>query len=129
MVTIVLIPGVFEFKTDKTNNLLTIYEKPNGGPDHKQLLKKLKKVDKKAKIEKNNTSEEDEKSDENANTVYYVMPYVMTPWNYPQGYSSWPFLANFNYVQHPVCCGQCLGYADIVCSNCGRASELGAVRQ
>jgi hypothetical protein len=124
------ISGVFDFKTDKTDNVLTIYEAPHGGPNHKQLMKKLKKVDKRAAILARTGSEEQEKSsDENVNTIYYMVPHVMTPWNYPLGYSSWPFFTNFNYVQHPVGCSQCLGYGDVVCSNCGRPSELGALQE
>ncbi|KAG0561453.1 hypothetical protein KC19_9G065800 [Ceratodon purpureus] len=122
-------PGIFDFKTNKTDNLLTIYETPHGGPNHKQLLKKLKKVDKRAEILTGTSIEEKEKSDESANIVYYVMPQMMTPWNHSQSYSTWPFFTNFNYVQHRVCCGQCLGYADVVCSNCGRPSEVGALQE
>lgn len=124
-------PGVFDFKTDKTNDLLTICESPGEGPNHKQLLKKLKKVDKRAQIvtkpDNNNTNEPTE-----GNVVYVAVPVMapgMTPWNPQLGMSMWPPFLNYNYLQHRVSCGQCLGYSDAVCGNCGRGSELGAVSQ
>lgn len=120
-------PGVFDFKTDKTDDLLTICESPGEGPNHKNLLKKLKKFDKRAQI----VTKPDTKSEEEKPPILYVqVPFIapgMMAWPPQIGMSLLPPFLNYNYLQHRVSCGQCLGYSDAVCSNCGRGSELGAL--
>jgi len=110
---------VFDFKADKTNDLLTIFEWPGDGPSHKQLLKKLKKVDKRAKIVQASSACREQSDECSQKIIYVAMPPGMVPWN-PAGTSLWPIFPNFNYVQHRVSCSQCLGCPDAACGNCGR---------
>lgn len=121
--------GVFDFKADRFNELLTIYETPGDGPNHKQLLKKLRKVDKRARIVKKPVKDECSDSEPQRGHCMVLLPDIMTPWIPAGGMPVWPFFPNFHYVQHPVSCGHCLGYSDVVCSNCGRRSEVGALKE
>jgi copper chaperone CopZ len=129
--------GVFDCKTDRWNDLLTIELTPGGSLDHDKLVRKLKRAthDRKVKIlESKSSSEEKKTPTTTTTTVVYRNPYMgpgynggLVPWPTSSASSSNPpFITNPFYLQHPVGCGHCYGYPGAVCGNCGRGSELGA---
>lgn len=119
--------GVFDIKQDRSNGSVTIIQAPGNGPNHKQLLKKLKSIDRRAEIVQHkadtSSNQQHDKEASEREVRYVVLPNMMTPWNS----SMWPMFPNFHYLQHPVGCEQCRGYSDVVCSNCGRRSDMGAL--
>lgn len=114
--------GVFEYKTDRWNDRLTIVQTPSGGPNHRQLVKKLRKAthDKKVAIlECSSTkSSSSTPATTTTTTVIYRNPSIWPGYN--------PFITNPNYLQHPVGCGICMRNPGAICANCGRSNEMGA---
>lgn len=127
--------GVSSFKTDRWNDRLTIEESPGCNVDRRKLVKELKRAThdrRKVEILESKSSTEDDKpsSSSTTTTVEVRNPYMgpsMVPWPPSSASSSnSPFITNPFYLQHPVGCGNCMGYPGAVCANCGRGSELGA---
>ncbi|XP_024380057.1 uncharacterized protein [Physcomitrium patens] len=119
-------PGVFDYKTDLTNNLLTVTECPDGGPNHKELLKAVKKaIGKKGKIVTREPASAEPNPDNERTTdgerwSYYYPAFVVMPYS---ANSSSPFITNPNYLHHPTVCCNCFMYPDAACGNCGRGAE------
>ncbi|XP_024380195.1 uncharacterized protein [Physcomitrium patens] len=109
---------VFEYTIDRPNNRLTVYECPSGGPDHKKLLKALKKaVGKKAKILE--PKAEPEPNSPNPESCRCPSS-VMVPWPPPCIVLCPPFITNPYYLHHPTVCYNCFMYPNVACDSCGR---------
>jgi hypothetical protein len=116
--------GISEYKIERFNSLVIITGNPHGGPNRKELVRRLKKAThgKRAAILRE-TEIQAPRPATTAPTVVYVGYPSMAPGFQPVPWPTAPVITNPNYFQRPVRCHFCAQYSDIVCANCGRGSN------